>query len=175
MRPLDPAPGSGHMHVNGHLPLRWKSLSPADAEVVRSTIMDKAVARSWKIRPEGHVSVSEELAPLIRRLNELDEKLDRVLKRLDHTETPKWPVRPLTLGTEDIRLAPLEGEVFPPAESWVEVSFQLPPEDDDALLVLCQSKGDGWFSFVTMAQDQMDHLVRYLLNRQRLAQTDPNR
>jgi hypothetical protein len=163
------------MHVNGHLPLRWRSLSPTDAEAVRSAIMDKAVARSWKIRPEGHVSVTEELAPLIRRLNELDEKLDRVLKRLDHTETPKWPMHPLTLNTEDIRLAPLEGEVFPPAESWVEVSFQLPPEDDDALLVLCQSKGDGWFSFVTMAQDQMDHLVRYLLNRQRLAQTDPNR
>lgn len=163
------------MHVNGHLPLRWKSLTTAEAEAVRSTIMDKAVARSWKVRPEGHVSVSEELAPLIRRLNELDEKLDRVLKRLDRTETPDWPVRPLTLGTEDCRLTALENEFFPSAGTWVELAFQIPPDDDDPVLVLCQSKGNGLFSFEMMAQDQMDHLVRYLLNRQRLAQTDQNR
>ncbi len=175
MRPLDPAPGSGHMHVNGHLPLRWRLLTDDDAEAVRSSIMDKAVARSWKIRPEGHVSVSEELAPLIRRLNELDEKLDRVLKRLDRAEIPEWPVRPLTLGTEDCRLTPAGEESFPPIGAWVEVMFRLPPEDDDAVVVLCQSKGDGLFSFVMMAQDQMDHLVRYLLNRQRLAQTDQHR
>ena len=173
MKPLDPAPGSGHMQVTGHLPLRWQPLKGEEAERVRSQILDQAVARSWTVRPETHMAVSEEMGPIVRRLNEIEEKLDRLLVRFDRADAPPLPVRPVTLGTENCVLPPLPDETFPNAGEWAEIRFVLPPHDEDEVLVLAKSKGNGAFDFVLLAQDQMDHLVRYLLNRQRLAQEYP--
>jgi hypothetical protein len=173
MSPLDPAPGSGHMRVTGHLPLRWRAIKQEEAEIVRSQIMDQAVARSWTVHPEGHLNVPEEMGPIIRRLNEIEQKLDRLLFKLGRAETPAIPVRPVTLGTENCILTPLPEETFPSDGEWVEIRFILPPHDEDEILVLARSKGQGVFDFVLLAQDQMDHLVRYLLNRQRLAQEYP--
>lgn len=173
MKPLDPAPGSGHMHVTGHLPLRWRALKQEEADCVRSQILDQAVARAWTVRPEGHLNVPEEMGPIVRRLNEIEEKIDRLLLRFGRADAPPLPTRPLTLGTENCVLTPLTGETFPPEKEWAEIRFVLPPHDEDEILVLAQSKGQGAFDFILLAQDQMDHLVRYLLNRQRLAQEYP--
>ena len=173
MKPLDPAPGSGHMHVAGHLPFRWRGLKPEESDCIRSQILDQAVARAWTVRPESHLNVSEEMGPVVRRLNEIEEKIDRLLARLERNSAPPLPVRALTLGTEDCALTPLPEETFPAPGGWVEIRFVLPPHDEDEIFVLARSKGDGAFEFVLLAQDQMDHLVRYLLNRQRLAQEYP--
>ncbi len=173
MKPLDPAPGSGHMHVTGHLPLRWKTLNKEEAECVRSQILDQAVSRSWTVRPEGHMSVPEEMGPIVRRLNDIEEKLDRLLHQINRSDAPALPVRPVTLGTENCLLPPLLNETFPPDGEWAEIRFVLPPHDEEEIVVLAKSKGNGAFDFVLLAQDQMDHLVRYLLNRQRLAQEYP--
>jgi hypothetical protein len=173
MVPIDPAPGSGHMQVAGHLPVYWRALEKEEAECVRSLIMDRAVARSWTVRPEGHVSVSEEMAPVVRRLNEIEQKIDRLLKQVERTGAPPLPTRPITLGTGNCTLVPLPEESFPPEGDWVEIRFVIPPDDDDEILVLGQSTGKGAFTFTILAQDQMDRLVRYLLNRQRLAQDYP--
>jgi len=162
------------MQVKGHLPLHWRLLGKEEAECVRSLIMDRAVARSWTAHPEGHVSVSEEMAPVVRRLNEIEQKIDRLQKHLDRTGAPPLPTRPLTLGTGNCVLTPLPEEVFPPAGDWVEIRFVIPPENEDEILVLGQSTGNGAFEFTILAQDQMDRLVRYLLNRQRLAQDYPH-
>jgi hypothetical protein len=173
MKPLDPAPGSGHMRVNGHLPFSWKVLKEEEADRVRSQILDNAVARSWTVRPESHLNVSEEMGPLMRRLNEIEEKIDRLLLRLDRADAPPLPTRALTLGTESCILTALPDEVFPPDGQWAEIRFILPPHTEDEIVVLARSKGNGIFNFVLLAQDQMDHVVRYLLNRQRLAQEYP--
>lgn len=170
MKPLDPAPGSGHLHVSGHLPFHWRVLKQEEADCVRSQIMDQAVSRAWTVRPEGHMNVSEEMGPLVRRLNEIEDKIDKLLLKLDRADTPPLPTRALTLGTENCLLPPLPGEIFPPEGEWAEIRFILPPHTEDEILVLGRSKGNGAFDFVHLAQDQMDHLVRYLLNRQRLAQ-----
>lgn len=173
MKPLDPAPGSGHMHVSGHLPFQWRTIKTEEADCVRSQILDQAVARSWTVRPEGHMSVPEEMGPVVRRLNEIEEKIDRLLLKLDRAATPPLPVRSVTLGTENCLLPPLPDETFPPDGEWAELRFVLPPHGEDEIVVLAKSKGQGAFDFVLLAQDQMDHLVRYLLNRQRLAQEYP--
>lgn len=117
MKPLDPAPGSGHMRVNGHLPFSWKVLKEEEADRVRSQILDNAVARSWTVRPESHLNVSEEMGPLMRRLNEIEEKIDRLLLRLDRADAPPLPTRALTLGTESCILTALPDEVFPPGRA----------------------------------------------------------
>lgn len=173
MKPLDPAPGSGHMHVTSHLPLRWRALKAEEAECVRSQILDQSVARSWTVRPESHMNVPEEMGPIVRRLNEIEEKLDRLLLRFDRADAPPLPVRPVTLGTENCVLPPLAEETFPADGEWAEIRFVLPTHEEDEIMVLAKSKGQGAFDFILLAQDQMDHLVRYLLNRQRLAQEYP--
>lgn len=173
MIPLDPAPGSGHMRVTGHLPIRWRAIKQEEVESVRSLIMDQAVSRAWTVHPEGHLNVPEEMGPIVRRLNEIEEKLDRLLFKMDRADSPPIPVRPVTLGTENCVLSPLPEETFPSEGEWAEIRFVIPPHDQDEILLLARSKGQGSFDFVLLAQDQMDQLVRYLLNRQRLAQEYP--
>jgi hypothetical protein len=173
MSPLDTTQGPGHMFVTGHLPLSWRAIKKEEAEFVRSQIMDQAVARSWTVRPEGHLNVPEEMGPIVRRLNEIEQKLDRLILKIDRADAPPFPIRPVTLGIENCVLPPLPEESFPAEGEWAELRFILPPHDEDEIFVLARSKGNGAFDFVLLAQDQTDHLVRYLLNRQRLAQEYP--
>jgi hypothetical protein len=161
------------MHVTSHLPLRWRALKMEEAECVRSQILDQSVARSWTVRPEGHMNVPEEMGPIVRRLNEIEEKLDRLLLRFDRADAPPLPVRPVTSRNRELCLAPPSRGNIPPRRRMDRNPIYSPPHDEDEIVVLAKSKSQGAFDFVLLAQDQMDHLVRYLLNRQRLAQEYP--
>lgn len=172
-------PGSSPLRVEGHLPLGWRSVDEREADRVRSGILDAAVNRAWR---ETDVPLSE-MTPgmrhLLERINDLEKRVARLTTRANEAEQPPLPVRALGL-TADSCVINLLPEEFPPAPgALVEVRLTLPLAEKDEVIVLARVIASAAFSFevgfLSVAQDQADLIVRYLLNRQRLAQSHPIR
>ncbi|MBL0350140.1 MAG: hypothetical protein IPP68_07185 [Elusimicrobia bacterium] len=164
------------LEVTAHLPGELRRLSTVEAERVRSQILDAAVCRAQASPMDSPLEVPEGLESFAHRLAQLEERIRRLAERL---EKPKdRPLPPLPLRLRPDGFSPLGGEFNPPLGDgdWVEVKLILPPGHEDPLWILGQAtRGPEGSSvaFRCVAQDQADLLVRYLLHRQRLDQTQP--
>jgi len=154
----------------------WRLLEIDDADMVRSQIMDLCLSRSWQIHAEAPPDVPEEFRYFLRRLNELETKINRLAKKQETGSSTPLRVRAITLSPETGGIPLFPTEPRPAVDDFVEIRLTLPAEEEILILGQVTSVVSGeetsfQVRFVTVAQDQADHIVRYLLNRQRLEQT----
>lgn len=164
------------LEVVAHLPGEIHSLSSVEAERVRSQILDAAVCRAQASPLDLPLEVPEGLEAFAHRLSQLEERVQRLVDRLD--KPAEKPLSPLPVRLRPDGFSPLSSEFTPALREgdWVEIKLVLPPGHDDPLWILGQAVREAAgpaVAFRCVAQDQADHLVRYLLHRQRLDQTQP--
>lgn len=169
-------PETHGLEVAAHLPGLLRVLLPGEADRVRSQILDAAVCRAQASPMDSPLEVPEGLEAFAHRLSQLEERVRRLTERLEKPKERTLPPLPLRLRPDGI--SPLDSEFNPPLRDgeWVEIRLILPPGHEDPLWILGRAtrgpEGSS-VSFQCLAQDQADLLVRYLLHRQRLDQTQP--